>query len=218
MAFHLRKEIEFLQKKMLSLCTMVEENLRRAVRSVADRNADEADLVLQNDRQIDNMEIDVEEECLKILALHQPVAVDLRFIVSVLKMNNDLERIGDLAVNIAERAKIIATHAPIDIGFDFNVMFVKAVNMLNASIEALINLDEEKSHEVCACDDAIDELNRRMFEIFKKQVESQPKNVELMMQYLSISRHLERIADHATNIAEDVIYMIEGDIVRHRKI
>ncbi|MBD3343789.1 MAG: phosphate signaling complex protein PhoU [Chitinivibrionales bacterium] len=217
MSKHLQNEIEKLQKTILALCTMVEEQLAAALKSVIDKDDDLATLVISKDKAVDNTEIDVEEECLKILALHQPVAVDLRFIIAALKINNDLERIGDLAVNIAERGRSIALNGFPLPDFDFNRMFDKAISMLKKSIDALINWDVDLAVAVCASDDEIDELNRTMFSHFKETVCQKPGLCDAMLDYLSVSRYLERVADHATNVAEDVMYMIEGDIVRHGK-
>ncbi|MBD3321565.1 MAG: phosphate signaling complex protein PhoU [Chitinivibrionales bacterium] len=217
MSKHLQNEIEKLQKMILALCTMVEEQLGNALKSVTDKDKALAETVITRDKAIDNTEIDVEEECLKILALHQPVAVDLRFIIAALKINNDLERIGDLAVNIAERGRYISQTAGLVPDFDFGLMFDKSIVMLRKSIDALIRWDVDLAVKVCASDDEIDDLNRGMFSIFKEAVCGDPGLCDMMLDYLSVSRNLERIADHATNIAEDVRYMIEGDIVRHGK-
>ncbi len=215
MAVHLQKEIDDLKKKILRLSTMVEENVERAVRSVEKRDAVLAEKVIDMDKAVDIMEIEVEEECLKVLALHQPVAVDLRFIVAVLKLNNDLERIGDLTVNIAERSLVLAGRPPFALTSNFPAMMEKARLMLTKALDALVNLDPRLALEVCASDDEVDALYREMFEKVKVGVVESPANVDDYLQMLSITRHLERIADHATNIAEDVIYMIEGSIIRH---
>jgi len=215
MAWHLQKEIDHLKKKLLALSTFVEENVQRAVKSLEERDGKLAAKVIENDLIIDHMEIDVEEECLKILALHQPVAVDLRFLVAVLKINNDLERIGDLAVNIAERVAYLATQPKVDIPFDFVGMSKKAQHMLTQSLNALVNLDSRLAREVLPLDDEVDAINREMYDQVMTGIRQHPKSLGALIHLLSVSRHLERIADHATNIAEDVIYMIEGDIVRH---
>ncbi len=216
MTSHLQKEIEILKRKLLALSTLVEENLQHAVRSVETRDGKLAEAVIRQDPEIDQTEINVEEDCLKLLALYQPVAVDLRFIVAVLKINNDLERIGDLAVNIAERSVYLATQPKIDIDFDFGEMARKVQTMVNRSLDALVNMDSGLAREVLPMDDAVDEMNRNMYDLVKAGICKEPKNTNGIIHLLSISRHLERIADHATNIAEDVIYMIEGEIVRHR--
>ncbi|HOF61062.1 MAG TPA: phosphate signaling complex protein PhoU [Candidatus Latescibacteria bacterium] len=216
MSGHLQREIENLKKKLLALGAFVEESVQKAVTAISERNAAAAREVIESDPEIDKMEIDIEEDCLKVLALHQPVAIDLRFIVAVLKINNDLERIGDLAVNIAERAAFLATQERVDIPFDFVGMASKAKTMLARSLDALINGDTELAHSVCAADDEVDQINREMYYQIQDGIRNNPEQMVCLLHLLSVSRHLERIADHATNIAEDVIYMIAGEIVRHR--
>jgi len=216
MAKHLERELDRLKRQILSLSAMVEESVRDAVRSLEDRDERLAAKVIEGDPEIDRVEVDLEEECLKLLALYQPVATDLRFIVAALKINNDLERIGDLAVNIAERAQFLATHDRVDMPFDFVGMAEKARAMVKKSLDALVNLDAEAAFEVCAADDEVDAMNRQMYLQVQEGIRRHPEQMQSLIHMLSTSRHLERIADHATNIAEDVIYMIEGEIVRHQ--
>jgi phosphate transport system protein len=218
MALHLQREVEGLKKKLLSLSTLVEENVGQAVRAVADKNEKTAQGVISSDRVIDLLEIGVEEECLKILALHQPVAVDLRFIIAVLKMNNDFERIGDLSVNIAERALALCKRPAIDLTRKLDVMVEKVRIMLKKSLDSLVTMDAALARHVCASDDAVDALYRETYDDVKKGILQNAEQLDDLLQLLSISRHLERIADHATNIAEDVIYMIEGEIFRHNRM
>lgn len=213
---HLQREIENLKRKILSLGASVETAVHEAIRSIEERDTRLAQKIIEDDILIDEMEIEVEEECLKILALHQPVAIDLRFLVAVLKINNDLERIGDLAVNIAERSSFLATRPPINVSFDFSQMCKQTEAMLNTSLDALVNLSPELAHKVCTSDDAIDAMNRQMYLRIQETIGKQPERMVSLIHLLSVSRHLERIADHATNIAEDVIYMVEGQIVRHQ--
>ncbi len=165
--------------------------------------------------EIDHLEVDVEEDCLKILALHQPVAVDLRFIVAVLKINNDLERIGDLAVNIAERSLTMAGMPAAGVPFDFSEMARRAQAMLRKSLDALVDLDENLAREVLPEDDAVDAMQREVFELVSRPP-SDRQDIAYTLHQLLIARHLERIADHATNIANDVIYMVRGEIMRHK--
>ncbi|MBE7464576.1 MAG: phosphate signaling complex protein PhoU [Planctomycetes bacterium] len=212
----LHKEFDRLKKMLLELSALVEDVLHKSVASIERRDGTLAHEVLKDDPEIDHREVDVEEECLKILALHQPVANDLRFIVAVLKINNDLERIGDLAVNIAERGTYLADHRSVDIPFDFYGMAEKAQSMVKRALDALIYLDAPLARQVCAADDEVDALDRHMFETVREAMRAHPENVDELINFLAVSRHLERIADHATNIAEDVIYMIDGEIVRHR--
>jgi phosphate transport system protein len=215
MAKHLQREIENLKKEILTVGAMAEQSVREAILAVQQRSEALARSVIEKDIKIDRIEVEVEESCLKTLALHQPVAIDLRFIIAVLKINNDLERVGDLAVNIAERALFLATQPQIDVQFDFTAMAAKTQEMLKNSLDALVNLDARLAREVCACDDEIDAMNKQMFLVVQDAINTYPDQVESLIHLLSASRHLERIADHATNIAEDVIYMIEGEIVRH---
>ncbi len=216
MSKHFQKELERLKKNLLSLSAVVEESLQKSVRSMSHRDIKLAQEVIDNDDLINLSEVEVEEDCLKILALHQPVAMDLRFVVAVLKINNDLERIGDLAVNIAERSTYLSQEAPVKMPFDFETMEKKTQLMLKKAIDALIQMDLETANEVCVADDEVDAINREMYTQVSRGVREDPDQSEKLIHCLSISRHLERIADYATNIAEDVIYMIEGKIVRHQ--
>ena len=212
---HLQKAIEQLKTQLLKLGTRVEETLREAVDALNQRDCDKARHVLNNDNEIDLLEVELEEECLKTLALHQPVAIDLRFIVATLKINNDLERVGDLAVNISERTLYIAQHPAVDVPLDFQAMSAKAQWMLKNSLDALVHQDVVLARDVCRADDDVDTMNCEMYTQVQEAIKQNPNQIEVLIHLLSTSRHLERIADLATNIAEDVIYMIEGEIVRH---
>ena len=213
---HFERELERLKRSLLTLAAKVEERLRMAIKAIETRDGNLADLVIDADHEIDEMEVDIEEECLKVLALHQPVAIDLRFIIAVIKINNELERIGDLAVNIAERAAFLASQRKLDILFDFPGMAEKAQSMVKRSLDALVNMDSKLAWEVCASDDEVDAMNREMFIQVQNSMRKNMSRMECLIHLLSASRHLERIADHATNIAQDVVYIIEGEIVRHK--
>ncbi len=216
MTRHFHREKDKLKKRLLALSALVEQNLHRAIKSLLERDDKLARQVIRGDDDIDQMEVDIEEECLKVLALHQPVAIDLRYIVAILKINNDLERIGDLAVNIAERALFLSTREPVDIHFDFPRMVEIVKTMVKRSIDALVSSNTSIAEKVCADDDEIDDLNREMYGKVHRAISRHPEHVEPLLHLLGVSRHLERIADHATNIAEDVIYMVDGVIARHR--
>jgi phosphate transport system protein len=216
MTTHFRRETEKLKSSLLSLSTVVEEHVWQAVRSVETRDTGMAQTVIESDIDVDSEEVEIEEECLKLLALYQPVAVDLRFIVAALKINNDLERIGDLAVNIAQRSLVLASHAPIQIDFDLASMAESARQMLKKSLDSLVKMDTSLAREVCAADEEVDDMNRMMHDLVKQNIAKSPDRVHCLLQLLLVSRSLERIADLSTNIAEDVIYMVEGVIVRHR--
>ena len=194
---------------------MVEERVYMATKAIENRDSELADKIINSDYEIDEMEVDIEEDCLKILALYQPVAVDLRFITAVIKINNDLERIADEAVNIARGVKYIAKGKKPHFDFDFYTMAEKTEFMLKKSLDALVNLDVDLAFKVCLLDDEVDEINGQAHRMAKDFIKNNPDHVEYCINLLLISRHLERIADHATNIAEEVIYLIEGEIVRH---
>ena len=214
---HLDKEIDRLKRHVLALSAIVEENVGKAVRAAMERDHELAAAVAGSDRQVDEIEVEVEEECLKILALHQPVALDLRFIIAVLKLNNDLERIGDLAVNIAEKVENLGTPDDPPLPIDLAQISSRTQAMLRDALDALVNRDPNSARRVCAADDDVDdchhEISQRVEALLAETTEA--KTVTSLINMLSMSRCLERIADLATNIAEDIIYMTEGDIVRH---
>jgi phosphate transport system protein len=215
MSILLLRELESLRKYILSLGALVEDNLDQAVRALQHRDSDVARTVEEKDEKVDRLEIDVEEECLKILALHQPVATDLRFIVAVMKMNRDLERIGDQAVNIAHKALRLAGEAPPPVSVDFESMAASARRMVRESLDAMVNLDCEQARRVRSADDVVDEAKQAVHDTVLEALRREPVHAEAMLAMLGAARNLERVADLATNIAADVIYMIEGDIVRH---
>ncbi|HIJ41524.1 MAG TPA: phosphate signaling complex protein PhoU [Deltaproteobacteria bacterium] len=213
---HLQRELDNLKKNVLSLGAMVEERVRMAIKAFENRDGELAMKVVDADREVNQAEVEVEEECLKILALHQPVAVDLRFINAVIKINNDLERVGDEAVNIAERVSNISKRPPVNVPFEYATMAEKSEAMLKDSLDALVNLDADLAYAVCLRDDEVDKINQDIYDKIKEVIKTQPDRVGYLINLLLIARHLERIADHATNIAEEVIYMVEGEIPRHR--
>lgn len=217
MSVHMSREVEQLKRQILTLGTVVEENVWRAVKSVEERDTRMARRVIDEiDDRIDKMEVAIEEDCLKVLALYQPVAGDLRFIVSVLKINADLERIGDLAVNIAERAVFLAEQQAIRLPAELAAMAASVQTMLSRSLDALVNLDARLARHIIASDADVDAALRSMFGAVRDGILERSDRTDAYLAVLSVSRHLERVADHATNIAEDVIYMAEGEIVRHR--
>ena len=217
MTNHYLREVEKLKMRTLALGALVEKQLYEATRAVETRDAWLSAKVIDMDTEVDMQEVEIEEECLKILALYQPVAGDLRYVVSIMKINNDLERIGDLAVNIAERAELLATKPSLEIHTDFPTMTIRVQTMLKKSIDSLVNLDAQMAEDVCKADDEVDHLNRKIYDLIKQGISQDPtaENITTMIHLLSVSRFLERIADHTTNIAQDVIYTIEARIVRH---
>ena len=212
----LQRELEKTKKSILSLGAMVEERIRMALKAIETWDAGLAEEIIRRDYEIDELEIEVEEECLKILALHQPVAVDLRFLIAVIKINSELERIGDEAVNIAHRVRNISRRRKLDLSFDFSVMAEKAATMLRLSLDALVNLDLDLAFKVLTLDDEVDQMHREIYDRVKEVMNQNPDYVGYLINLYTTSRHLERVGDHSTNIAEEVIYLIEGEIIRHR--
>lgn len=215
MTILMQKEFDKLKKAIFSLSTLVEESVNQSVRAVARKDQQLANQVIDADKEIDQMEVEVEEECLKILALHQPVASDLRYIVAVLKLNNELERMGDLSVGISRNALRLVGVGPANLPFDIQPMGELVRTMLKNSLDALVNLDVDLARVVLATDKKVDELHHGMYDAAVGVDSPAHDDLDCILRHLSIARNLERIADHATNVAEDVIYLVEGEIVRH---
>ncbi|MFZ7125849.1 MAG: phosphate signaling complex protein PhoU [Desulfobacterales bacterium] len=215
MARHFHKELDKIKKMILSLGTVVEERVRWAGQAIEARDSEIAERIIKSDCEIDDMEVEIEEECLKVMALHQPVAIDLRFLIAVIKINNDLERIADEAVNIAERVSTLAKRRADQYFFDYTLMADKVESMLKTSLDALVNMDEDRAFRVLVLDDEVDEIHRQAYRHIRERMKTDTAHIAYLLNLYLISRHLERIADHATNIAEEVIYLIEGEIVRH---
>lgn len=216
MSLHLQRDLDALKKEVLQLGNLVESAINAAILALNNRETELADKVMQYEKEINDKEVHIEEECLKILALHQPVAVDLRFIVVVLKVNNDLERMGDFAKNIAKRAIFLATQPPIPIFQEFAVdLPVMVRSMVRKSLDALVTLDVELARNVIKMDEKVDEINREMYVEVHRIIQQDASKAEVAMSLLSTSRYMERIADLSTNIAEDVMFMVEGRVFRH---
>lgn len=217
MTKHFVRELEKLKKRILSLGAMVEERVYLAMKAIENNDSELAEKIIHSDYEIDEMEVEVEEDCLKILALYQPVAIDLRFIVAAIKINSDLERIGDQAVNIAQRIQSTAKYTGSSFHFDYTQMADITASMLKQSLDALVNLDIDGAFKVLTIDDEVDDIQSKAYSRIKQAIREHPEEITYLINLYLISRHLERVADHATNIAEEVIYMVEGEIVRHGK-
>ena len=215
MRVHFQREVDKLKRQILEMSADVEEAVSDAVRAVETRNAVLAAAVVEHENQTNARDVDVEEECLKILALHQPVAADLRYLIAVLKINHDLERIGDLAAHIAQIALLLCEMPPVDVPLQLGEMAAKSKQMLKKVLDAFVNVNAAAAREIRLADLDLDALNRAMATRLKAEITSNPALLEPLLELMHIARHLERIGDHATNIAEDLIYLIEGRIVRH---
>ena len=215
MTQHLWNDLERLEKRLLFLGSRVEDAVRCAMTSLLELRADLTVKVIEGDAAIDQEEVEIEEDCLKILALHQPVAADLRFTAACLEINNDLERIGDLAVNIAKRAAALRRAAPFPPPAGLRAMMETTLEMVRESLGAFVRGDAALARHVLEEDDVVDRANRDIIAALAAQMEREPQVVDAALRMLSVSKHVERIADHATNIAEDVVYMVDGEIIRH---
>ena len=215
MAVLMQQELDDLKKMLLALSAEVEGRVKQAVQALLTGDRKLAETVKCGDAQIDNMEIELEEECLKVLALHQPVATDLRFIVSILKINNDLERVADFAVNIAERAIDLSGVIKIDCPYDIARMAELVEQMLKMALDSLVEKDTDLARKTINLDDEVDDLHKGNFAKVKEAIRNDPTYLDGLVYYLSISRYLERMGDLATNIAEDVVYQVDGEIIRH---
>jgi phosphate transport system protein len=216
MTKHIERQIALLKERILRVGTLVEEAISKSITALINRDVLLAQRVMASDDEIDRMEVEVEEECLKVLALYQPVAADLRLVVAVLKINNDLERMGDLAKNIAKRVSQLAAGKPYELPPEIRVMATQAQDMVKQCLDAVVNGDPALARQVREEDDAVDAARQRVHRRVMQGIKENPENVESLLRINSVSKHIERIADMATNIAEDVVYMVEGDIVRHR--
>jgi len=217
MEHHWHREIDNLKVEIIKLGVLVQQQIQKAIDALERQDLELANEVIHGDKKIDEYEIKIEEECLKILALYQPVASELRFVITVLKMNNDLERMGDLAANIARRAKFLSKRNKIELIEEFNPISAKVQLMVKTALDSLVNTDTAQARIVISSDDEIDKLTKQLLKKTIKAIEQNCQNVKEYFSIRSISKNLERIADSATNIAEDVIYLCTGEIVRHQE-
>ncbi len=215
MTRHFENELEYLKKRLLELGAMAEDRLHKAVFAIRDMDQAMAKEIIDTDYQIDELEVEIEEECLKVIALYQPVAIDLRFLGVTIKINNDLERIADEAVNIAHRVKALDGKDNQEKYYDYFPMGKKVKSMLRKSLNAFVEKDSLAAKEVLFADDEIDMMRNDIYHELKTLGDNRQINTSYLLNFFLISRHLERVADHSTNIAEEVIYMVEGEIVRH---
>lgn len=216
MSIHIHRRIERLKKLLLGLGAQVEDALVRAIQAVEERDSDLARAVITGDREIDREEVELEEECLSLLALNQPVALDLRYVISTLKINNELERVADLAASVAEQAVFLSGLPEVSYtAYELPEMTRRVRVMVRMSLDALVEVDAEQARKVVKADQQVDAIHASMYGRVEEAVREDRSATRVLLHLLSVSRNLERIADHAVNIAEDVIYMAEGQIPRH---
>jgi phosphate transport system protein len=217
MSLHLSQDLDEAHNSLLKLSGQVEDMIALAVKSLVERRGSLAGEVVQRDTEIDRAEVRIEEECLKMLALHQPVAADLRRITTMMKVNNDLERIADLACNIAQRADSLCHFPEFPIPSGINEMATMITKMVRSSLDAFVHRDIELAKSVIEQDDPVDAKNVQVIEKLSQLMSEDTSKIVAALHCFSASRHLEQIADHAVSIAEDIIYMVEGVIIRHRQ-
>ena len=216
MSKHLQNDVDQLHRRLMALFGVVEQMADKAVRALCEHRVELAQEVIDTDPQVNQTEVEIEEDCLKILALHQPVAADLRRVTTVLKINSDLERIADLACNIAERARCMHQHAYFPIPEQLTPMVRESTLMVQMALDSFVNSDVSLANQVIQLDQSVDDYNLAVINELTELMQQNNEYVEPALHCFSASRHVERIADHAENIAEDVIYLVDGDIVRHR--
>ena len=216
MTHQFHEELQRLKETLLRMSGMVEQAISMSVHSLLDRDESLARKVIESDHDIDMLEIEIDEESLKLLALHQPVAIDLRFITSAMKINGELERMGDLAVNIAERCLYLIRQPEINAGIDLKQMSDFAQKMVRDSLDALVRSDSKEARAICKSDDIIDDMNRQALKALVAHMEQHPADVNRAVHLILITRHLERIGDQATNVCEEIVFMVEGKTIKHR--
>jgi phosphate transport system protein len=216
MSIHLERDLDGLHHDILHMCSIVEEMIHRAVDGLRAPNTDLAEELAAADDEIDAMDVQIENDCLKILALHQPVAIDLRRIATVLKITGELERVADLGVSIAELVAGMVGSREVVVSDKLHDMSRKALEMLHRSIDCYVELDSKSARAILAEDEDVDRLNAEIICEILDVMRSSPDLISAALHLFSATRHIERVADHATNIAEDVVFMVEGVIIRHR--
>jgi phosphate transport system protein len=212
---HFVEELKELRLRVLTMAELAESRVNLAMTALVDSDAAAVRAVVNGDADLNSLQLEIDDRCFKLLALQQPMASDLRTIVAAVKINADLERIGDLAVNIAEAAQRYNVHRPSSLMDDLPRMSELARRMLHAAIQAFVTLDAALAEHVLSEDDALDDLKNRIFRVLLTQMMSNQRAVEPALDLILVSRHLERIGDHATNIAEDVIFIVSAEDVRH---
>ena len=216
MTVHLQRDLDSLKKDIVHLGSLVQNSTQSVVEFLGTKSEQQLQDVLEYEDRINELEVDIEENCLKVLALHQPVAIDLRFIIVIMKVNNDLERMGDQAVNISYRVKSLMDGPELPISLPIDEMTTAVQKMVSLSLEALVSQDPAIARKVVDMDDIVDDLNAQTYDLIRETVQANPSLVNSAMSMATISSNLERIGDLCTNIAEEVIFMVEGQVIRHQ--
>jgi phosphate transport system protein len=216
--FHFEEELQVLKNRLLSMGALVEDRVHRAVHALMERDLGEAELLAASDQEVNDLQIEIDDRCVKVLALQQPMATDLRLITSAIKINSDLERIGDQAVNIAESAIKVLTHSSVRPPADVRRIAEMAEHMTREALDSFVRKDVTLARAVILKDDEVDRLKDKLFGELLATMVADPNHIPDALSFILISRNLERIADHATNIAEDVIFLVEAKDIRHHHL
>lgn len=217
MSKHLQQDLEQLKQSVLGMGSLVIDALQKAIMSFQNRSLELAQQVINEDNAIDQREIEIEKNCLKMLALHQPVADDLRFIAAVMKINNDLERMGDCAVHIARRTKSLIKEKEVPIPNELGRMTKSSLRMVHECIDAFVRKDTALARRILQEDDEVDAYNHSVIRELRQMMHDNPQQIDQLLDVFTATRRLERVGDLATNIAEDVVYLVEGEIIRHQE-
>lgn len=212
---HFVEELDQLKEKLLEMSSLVEAAIQRSISAVVQKDRDAAEEVFRNEARINAIEVEIDEFAINLLALHQPMAADLRLIVAALKINTDLERMGDLSVNIAQRATSLMEEPVIKPMIDIPHIASLVQSMVRKSLDAFVQRDADLARSVLASDDAVDSLRTASYHELLSFMERDPENIKQALDLMAITRNLERLADHSTNIAEDVLFLVKGIDVRH---
>ena len=215
MTRQLEHDLEALKEKVLQMGGLVEEAIQKSIKALVERNSKLGADVIDSDRLVNTLDVDIEDECIRLLALWQPSGSNLRFITTAIKIITDLERMGDLAVDICERAIELNEEPPLKPYIDIPRMAEASQGMLKRSLDAFVAGDAESAMQVCKDDDFVDELNYQIFNELLLFMIQDPKNISRAVRITYIAKYIERIADHATNIAEMVVFMVKGKVIRH---
>jgi len=216
MTVHLQRDLDSVKKDIVHLGSLVQNSTQSVVEFLGTKSEQQLQDVLEYEDRINELEVDIEEHCLKVLALHQPVAIDLRFIIVIMKVNNDLERMGDQAVNISHRVKSLMDGPELPISLPIDEMTNAVQKMVSLSLDALVSQDPAIARKVVDMDDIVDDLNAQTYDLIRETIQANPSLVNSAMSMATISSNLERIGDLCTNIAEEVIFMVEGQVIRHQ--
>ena len=216
MTVHLQRDLDSLKKDIVHLGSLVQNSTQSVIEFLGTKSEQQLQDVLEYEDRINELEVDIEEHCLNVLALHQPVAIDLRFIIVIMKVNNDLERMGDQAVNISHRVKSLMDGPELPISLPIDEMTNAVQRMVSLSLEALVSQDPAIARKVVDMDDIVDDLNAQTYDLIRETIQANPSLVNTAMSMATISSNLERIGDLCTNIAEEVIFMVEGQVIRHQ--